>query len=328
MGIPSGLGAQLGIATESRYGTYAAPATFLEFTSESLRLAQNYVRTAGLRAGRLIQSENLHTTTTRTVSGDVQLDAMDQGLGKLLNLLHGNVVTPTRVTGGLYRQLHQVGTTAPTGKSLTVQVGRPAIDSTVHPFSYVGCKVVSATFTLARDGVVSVSFSIDGQDEDTRQVLGTATYAADAKPFNFIAAEVEFDDVLVADCVQQAVVTIPLALATDRFCIGAGALKKEPIPNALIAPTMALTMEFTSLAQQDAFVRSTRRKVELLCSGSNTSGTYGSALNFTAPSTVTTGEGPVVQGPDILTQEITMEIVDDGSGSPLDIEYISADAAL
>lgn len=327
----SGIGAQIGIGTESAYGTYQAPGTFNEFTSESLRRVNEYIRTAGLRAGRAFQSENLHEQTTRRVEGSVSMDVLDQGLGKWLNLLHPNTVTPASLTGGLYRQTHNLGNTGlsdPFGKSATIQVGRPDVSGTVRSFSYLGCKLGGATFSLERGGVVTAEFTVDGQDEVTNQSLGSATYAAAAKPLNFINADIEFDDVVLTDCVRSATVAITLPMDTERFCIGSGAVKKEPILNGPVAVEITLDMEFTSLTQHTAFTAATRRKIELLCSGSNTSGTYGSALNFTAASTVTTDATPVVEGPDILTQSVTLEVLDDGSTTPFVIEYLTADSSL
>ncbi|HYV17338.1 MAG TPA: phage tail tube protein [Conexibacter sp.] len=328
MGIPSGLGAQLGIATESTYGTYVAPTTFLKPTSESLQRTNNYVRTFGLGGGSLVQDASLHAQTTRTASGGIVLDVLDKGFGKLLNMLHGNVVTPAALTGGLFRQTHNIGLSAPTGKSLTVQVGRPDVGGTVQPFSYLGCKVTQLAFTLDLNGVVSVNVALDARDETTAQTLATATYATNAVPFNFTNASIEFDDVVLTDCVTSATITIPLPQKADRFGIGGGAVKKEPVVNAPLAATIALNLEFANLNQQTAFASNANRKLELNCTGSTTSGTYASALNFTAAATKTTDAGPVVAGPDVLMQQVLLEVVNTGSGTPLVIDYVGGDSAV
>lgn len=328
MAIPSGLGAQLGIATESSYGTYATPTTFLKPTSESIERANNYIRTFGLGGGSLVQDEDLHTQTTRAASGAIVLDVLDKGFGKFLDLLHGNTVTPTEVTAGLSAQEHEIGLSAPTGKSLTVQVGRPDVGGTVHPFSYLGCKVTQIAFTLELNGVVTANLTIDAQDETTTERLATATFETDAAPFSFINADIEVDDVLLTDCVRSATVTIPLALKVDRFGIGGGAVKKEPVPNAPMAPTIALDMEFSNLDQHRAFQDATTRKVALLCAGSTVVSSFNSGLNFTAAATKTTDAGAAVAGPDVLSQQVTLEVVHDGRDTPLVVEYVSVDAAV
>lgn len=328
MAIRSGIAAQLGIATETTVGTYAAPTTFIPFTSESLERSNEYIRTTALRAGRTFQAADLHTQTTHAVAGGIQFDAQDKGMGKFLNLLHGNVVTPTALTGGLLRQTHNIGLTDPYGKALTIQVGRPDVSGSVRAFSYLGCKVAAVTFGLETGGIVSTDWTIDGIDDTTAQALGAATYPTAAKTFTFQSASIEFDDVVITDCVRSAQVEITVPMATDRYCIGAGAIKKEQILNDQIAATITLDMEFSSLTQYAAFTASTRRKVELNCTGQNTSGTYTSALNFTAASTATTAASVEVDGPDVLTQTVTLEVLDNGSATPLVIDYISSDAAI
>jgi len=47
MAIRSGLGAQLGFAAESTYGTYVAPTRFLEFTTEGLDISQEPIASQG-----------------------------------------------------------------------------------------------------------------------------------------------------------------------------------------------------------------------------------------------------------------------------------------
>lgn len=329
MPVRSGVAAQLGIATEVTWGTYVAPATFLPFTSESLRLEKEYIRTAGLRAGRLAQSEALHVATTKSVAGGVSIDVLQKGMGKLLNLLHGNTVVPAQIAATTaYRQTHDIGTTDPFGKSLTIQVGRPDVGGTVRSFSYLGSKATQATFSLERGGVLTAEWEFDGKDEDTGQSLGAATYAAASIPFSFQSGNIEIDDVVLTDCIQSATVTVAIPQATDRYCISSSQTKKEPIQNGLVEITMDLEAEFASLTQHTAFVNATRRKVELICSQGDAGGSNPFKFAFTAAKTITTGAGPVVEGPDILTQALSVEVVDDGATAPLSIEVVSTDLTL
>ena len=94
----SGLGAQLGVAKEETYGTYKAPSRFLKFENESLALTRNAVETQVLEAGNLVQDKDLHNFVTKIVNGDISMPFFDQGMGILLNLLHGNTVEPAKVS--------------------------------------------------------------------------------------------------------------------------------------------------------------------------------------------------------------------------------------
>jgi hypothetical protein len=330
MSTSTGLSAQLGISVaETTYGTYVAPTTFVEFTSESLKLDKEYIRTAGIRAGRLGQSENLHVATTRSVSGGVSFDVQNKGFGKWLNLLHGDAVTPSSVGGGAYRQTHNIGTSAPDGKSATIQVGRPDVGGTVRPFSYLGCCISQAVFTLSQGGVVTVEFTIDGNDETTAQTIATASYATDSTPFIFNSGSIEFDDSVVTDCINSVKITINNPMASNRYCIGSGAVKKHPLQNGLTTVTAEVEAEFASLTQHAAFTAATRRKFELNCTGQAIGSATGvPALNFTMASTVATSSAPVVSGPDIISESITLEALDNGTDPLLVVDYTGGDSSL
>jgi hypothetical protein len=181
---------------------------------------------------------------------------------------------------------------------------------------------------MEKGGLLTAKWTVDFKDELTDQPLGTATYISGAIPFNFISSSVEFDDVAVADVVESASIKVTLPMKTDRHGIQASATKKEPIVNGLIGIEATIGMEFSSLAQHAAYTNATRRKFELISTHGDAGGGNPFKCAFTLPSTVTTGEGPVVEGPDVLTQELTLEGVDNGSAAPLTIEYVSTDTAL
>lgn len=329
MAVRSGVAAQFGVSTESSWGTYAAPTTFFPFTSEDIRRENEYIETAGLRASRLSQSSDLHTQTTHAAAGGFELDVLTKGMGKLFNQLHGNTVTPTQIASSTaYSQAHSIGLTDNYGKSLGIQVGRPDVGGTVRSFSYLGCKVAQVSFNLERGGVLTAQWSIDAKDEDTSQTLGTATYASGAQPFTFQSGSVEFDDVVLTDCVQSASIQVTIPYKDDRYCINSSAVKKEQIVNDLITVEASLNVEFASLTQHTAFVNATRRKLELICSQGDAGSSNPYKCAFTMASTVTTGEGPVVDGPDVLTQDLSIKALDNGSAAPLVIDYVSTDTAL
>lgn len=323
MAVATGVGAQLGIKAETTWGTAVTPDTFFAFTSESIAQQFDYIESKGLQAGALGQKSNLHVQTTTSVEGAVNLDVTTAKHGAWFNMLHGNTVTPTTPGGGTKSRLqtHNIGSTDPVGKGLTVQVGRPDVGGTVRPFTYAGCKVASVTYSCDRGGTLTASYNLVGKSETTGTSLASATYSY-GKPFNFTQGSIELDDTVLTDCVRSASVTVTLPMATDRYCIGGGAYRKEPVVNDLVSVDVALECEFTSLTQQTAFVNATRRKLEL--NFTDTAAIEGSLypyLFFTVASTVATGAGPTVQGPDVLTQSLTLKGLDDGTNPLLKIEY-------
>ena len=329
MPVRSGVAAQIGVVPETTVGTYVVPTTFYPFTSESLSLEKEYIRTAGLRSGRVSQSADLHVATTRAAAGSLEMDVLSKGMGKLLNLLHGNTVTPIIIGATTaYTQTHAIGLTDPFGKALTIQVGRPDVGGTIRAFSYLGSKLMGATFNLERGGVLTSEWNFDAMDESTGQALAAATYPSAAIPFSFQSGSIEFDDVVLTDCIRSASIEVTLPHETERYCIGSSAIKKEPILNGLVGIEATLEAEFASLTQHTAFTAATRRKLELICSQGDAGGGNPFKFAFTMPSTVTVSSGPTVEGPDVLTQELTVEALDNGSAAPLTIEVVSTDTAL
>lgn len=328
----SGIAAQLGIATEEEYGVYEAPATFLPFTSESLALTKEYIRSQGLRAGRLVQAKTLHLDTTRTVGGDVSLEFFNQGMGKLLNLLHGEEVAPAEIEGTspkAYKQVHKVGLVSPFDKSLTLQVGRPDTGGTVRAFSYLGCKLVTASLAVESGGVTSLNLTFDGQDEDTGEALGEATYDTDAVPFTFQQVVAKVGGSEVAN-VRSITFNIEIPQSTDRYHLGNEGLKDQPIANELIAVTADATLEFSSLSDHERFTGASTAKLETIATGASIDSEP--ATNFkatlTAPAAKQVSSSPTVQGPDIITQDVSFECLDNGTEAPLTIETVSTDSAL
>lgn len=328
MPLRSGLGAQLGIATETTYATFVPPATFFPFTSEGLTLEKSYVRSQGLRANRMFQAQDLHVGTTRTVSGPVVMELLTKGMGKWFNQLHGNTVTPVQQAATTaYLQTHDIGTSSPDGKSLSVQVGRPDTGGTVRAFSYRGCKVLGATINLESGGLSTVTWNLDGRDESTADALGSATYATNALPFNFTQGVVEVADVAIAN-VRSISIEISLPSATDRYHLGNAGVKDQPFTNAIAEVTANATLEFSSLTDHTRFTAETVAKLELNLTGSLIASTYYNSCNFTLNAAKQTSSGPTVDGPDILTTDVSFEGLDNGSTAPLSIQYQSTDTAL
>lgn len=329
----SGLGAQLGIATEAEYGKFKAPTRFLPFETESLELDKNYVKSAGLRAGRLVQAKNLHRATTRTAAGDFNLEYLDQGMGILWNQLHGNAVVPAKQEGAeksglVYKQVHEIGLTDPFGKSLTVQVGRPDTGNTVRPFSYLGCKIVEFKISIEANGTAMLTVSVDGQDETTAEALGVATYDADTLPFTFEQMAAKIGGEAVAN-VRSIDITIAVASNTERYHLGGKGVKDQPIVNELVAVTADAELEFANLNDHNRYKNEEVVKLELLGTGAAI-GEKGEKFesNIEATAAKQVSSGPTVDGPDVLTQDVTFECLDEGEKAPLIATIFSTDSAL
>jgi hypothetical protein len=326
----SGLGAQLGVAAETKYGEFKVPTRYFPFESESLALDKTYVKSAGLRAGRMAQAQNLHRGTTRTVGGDFTMEFLDQGMGILLSLLHGNKVTPTKIeekSKELFKQVHEIGLVDPFGKSLSVQVGRPDTANTVQPFSYVGCKLVEFKISIESGGTAMLTVTVDGKDELTSEALGEAAYDADALPFTFQQMVAKIKGEQVAN-VRSIEIGIALGQNTERFHLGNKGVKDEPIVNELLAVTADATLEFSGLTDHNRFKSEEVVKLELEGTGAELKEGDTFRADFEAPAAKQISSSPTVDGPDVLTTDVTFECLDSGTKAPLIVEYLSTDSAL
>lgn len=337
MATRSGISAQLGFATESAYGSGAVASRFLPFENESLALTPNYHTSTGLRGGRLVQAARLRKQTTRGVAGSIEMELFNQGMGALLNLLHGTTVTPEEVESGVFKQVHPIGTGDPFGKSATIQIGRPDTgEGVVRAFNYLGCKITSITFKVEAGGSMMVTMEIDGADEKLAAVipLAEATYDADASPFLFGSNDASVGtSVEIGGEAAGNVLSLELKLGvpqkTDRYFLGAGGVKGEPIANALMPLECNATLEFQSMADHERFRDSDSFALAVDAVGDligESSKRF--ECNFDAPSCLQTASSPVIAGPDVVQQNVAFMLDDNEEEAPLSITYQSSDNAL
>lgn len=327
----SGLGAQLGLATEEEYGVFKAPSRFFPFESESLALDKNRIKSGGLRAGRFAQFAKLNRATTRTVAGDFVMNLFDQGMGVLFNQLHGETIVPAKQaekSEEVFKQVHPIGLSDPFDKSMTVQVGRTDTGDTANAFSYLGCKLVEVKISVDAQGLVMITCSVDGQDEDLEEELGEAAYDADAQPYAFdeVAAEIESE---AAANVRSMEWTIAIGQNTERYNLGNSGVKDQPIVNEFIEITCDATLEFATIEDHKRYTEEGEFALAMSATGAEI-GEEGEKFKFSlaAPTAIQEASSPTVDGPDIITQDVTFTCNDDGSEAPLTATILSTDSAI
>lgn len=328
MAIPSGLASQLGVAVETSYGVVVTPAAFFEFDSESMGSQPNFLTSSGLRAGRMSRPVGRHKQTTRDGGGSVTMKVPNKGFGKFLNLLHGNTVTPAQQGAtAAYLQTHNIGTTAPIGKSLTMQIGKPDVAGVVQPFTYPGSKVTQAAFSMATGGELMVTLDIDANDEITSTGLATASYPSGLASLDFTGGNVTISGTTIG-LVSACNFTVPLPQKVDRFGLGAGALKAEPIPNDYLLASGDMTMEFNGLQAYNNFRNNTTVVVTLDFLGATIASTFKEELKFVLNATHEVGSSPQIGGPDVTEITFPFEVYDDGTNAPVICTYQSTDTTL
>ncbi|MEU0991932.1 phage tail tube protein [Streptomyces sp. NPDC005953] len=328
MAIGSGLGAQVGIAAESSYGTFTAPTKFIEFTKESLQLKKTTAQSAGIAAGRLIPLSSRRVVTQRQASGSLEMEVTNKAMGVLLQSLMGTTVTPVQQAAtAAYLQTHLLADVA--GKSLVIQKGVPLTTGTVTDKSFVGCKVVSAEFSCENGGMLVASFEIDAKDCDETQTLAVATYPA-MSPFHFGQMSVKtgtYASEAALDGIRKVSLKIERPQATERFYAGQSGLKKEPISNDQVKVTGSLEGDYVSTLLDDLHTSDGATSFVWDFTGPIIALTHAERITFKLPAIRLDDAPPTVEGFDVIKPTFNFTGLDDGT-NPMAIEYMSTDVTL
>ncbi|MGV9755437.1 phage tail tube protein [Streptomyces tricolor] len=328
MAIGSGLGAQLGIAAESTYGTFVAPTKFLEFTKESLVLKKTTAQSTGIASGRLMALSSRRVVTRKEVSGSIDLEVTNKGQGLLLQALMGTSVTPVQQGAtAAYLQTHTLADTA--GKSLTVQKGVPLTSGTVTDKTFLGCKVTSAEFSCEVGGMLTATYEFDGKDCDEGQTLAAASYS-NMSPFHFGQMAVKsgtFGAETALDGIRKVSVKIERPQDTERFYANQAALKKEPITNDLVRITGTLETDYVSTALDDLHTSDAATSLVWEFTGPLIAATFYETFRITLAAVKLDEGPPVVDGYGVVKPTFNFTALYDGTNLPK-IEYISTDTAL
>lgn len=325
MAIGSGVGAQLGIATESTFNTPVAVSRFYEFTSESFNYNKTTAVGMGLRAGGVIPRAQRRVVTTTDVSGDIALDLPTRGLGLLLAHAMGSFPTATTVASGVYSYTFTLGDTY--GKSFTSQVGVPQYGGTVTPKTMGGCKVNSFDLEVSSAGLATGKFSVDGSSLSTSTSLATASYSPSTGIFHFAQGAITVDGVAVAN-IKDFSVSVDNSLKVDRYNLGSAGLKQEQIINGFRKVSGKVTAEFTDTTLLAKFIADTTTSIALTFTGNTIASTYKDTLSISLSAVKFDGELPQVGGPEAIDVNFTFEAYDNGTDAPLTIVYQTGDAAL
>ncbi|MEU9380000.1 phage tail tube protein [Streptomyces sp. NPDC048279] len=328
MAIGSGLGAQLGIAAESSYGTFVASSKFLEFTKESLALKKTTGQSAGVAAGRMLPLSSRRVITRKEVQGSIDLEVANKGMGLLFQSLMGTSVTPVQqVATTAYLQTHTLADTA--GKSLCIQKGVPLTTGVVTDKTFLGCKVVSAEFSCEVGGMLTATFEFDGKDCDETQTLAVASYS-NMSPFNFSQMGLKtgtYNSETALDGIRKVSCKIERKMDVDRFYANQSALKKEPISNDLVAITGSIETDYTGTTLDDLHTSDGATSMVWEFLGPIIASTYAETFRIRLPAIKLDEGPPVIDGFGVVKPTFSYTGLYDGTNLPV-IEYMSTDVTL
>jgi len=149
------------------------------------------------------------------------------------------------------------------GKSLTVQVGKPDIGGVVRSFSYLGCKITQAQVSAAVNEYAMMNLSFYGNHLDTAQTLGTASYPTGLTPFDFTKGTVTL--AAAGFDVKEFDFTIDNGYAVDRHFLRTTTPErsKEPLESTRREITGSMVADFTDLTALNRFINGTEAALVL-----------------------------------------------------------------
>lgn len=330
MAVGSGIGASVGVSAETTYGTYVAPARFVEARSFSVKKVQNVQSLTGVAAGRAAPVDEVVTTTAATAN--IQADVTRKGWGLFLAQLTGSSTAPViQAATAAYLQTHAL--TDNFGKSLTVQAGLPNTAGTVLPMTALGCKTVSAEFSCGVDEMLQANLEFDGRSFTEGQTLAAPSYTAANMPFHFGEMSLKLG-AFGAEAVVQGVrkVTVNVARGQDvgRFYGGNLGLKSEPIWNEMAMVTGSVEIDLVNKADfLDRYTGHTSTSLVWEFVGPTAiASTYFPTFRISCPKVYFNGDIPEVGGPDVLKTTIPFTAFLDVTNGLATATYMSTDTAV
>jgi hypothetical protein len=179
----SGMSGQLGIKTESVYGTGVTVDLFDPgYLSGNPTRDQPPLISKGIRAGR--RTPKCISTGPKTVEGSISKELYTAPLATYLRHMFGTIAT----TGsGPYTHTASPGTL--NGKSFTAQFGIAGTGGTVHPFTFTGTKIEKWSLKAESGEIAMLDLDFVAKDYVTATALATASYPTDC-PFTFVHGSV------------------------------------------------------------------------------------------------------------------------------------------
>lgn len=317
MALAGGLAAQFGMVDEATFNTPITVTRFLEFNNETLDHTINRIASSGLRVNRRVLRSSQWVPGEQNVTGDVEFEVQQQGMGLLFKHMLGSVASSQPSAGTaptVWEHKFTVGQLD--GKSFTCQIGAGDASGTQRAFTYSGCKIAKWDLSVQLDGLLLLKPTIDGASEATNTALAAATYAASTAPLSFAGATITLPNSAVGN-VSKFDLTGDNGLDLARyFMSGSGsATKKEQLESGLRSYAGTVDVEFDDLSAYNLFVNGTVGQMTAFFEGANIASTYNYALEITLPAVRFDGKTPDVAGPGIITTSLPYVCLDDGAGT-------------
>ncbi len=284
--MPGGADGQIGWAGETTPGTAVTVDTFLPIRSENIKQAIEYLDTQTISARKVLR---LTKPGAKTVEGGFTTELPNTDIALLMKHMFGSVATT-----GAGPYVHTFTPGDLTGEALTIQVGRPASDGTVHPFTYAGCKVGGWTISASTGEIATLEATVIGMSETTVAALAPASYDTSWAPFVFTEASLTIGGTSVGTVRDLSLEADNVIEARHRL---GSASSKQPLEIGLRGYTGTITTDFDDLTHYNLFVNGTESAVVATF-------TNGTEIIEITMNVQFTGETPELSGFELLGQTL------------------------
>lgn len=317
---------QLGVVDESTYGTAVTVTRFFEYESENIQ--ETYGRTEGdpLRVGSSFLREDRFTPYFAGAAGTIQMAVLTKGFGYWLEHMMGTVGTTGPAETDAYTHTGSEGSLV--GDSFTCQVNRPFHPSgTNQAFTYSGGKISKWTLSNSVEGNLLLDLDVDFQKVATDVALATASYPSGMEPLSWVGGYVTIGGSNYD--VTEFSLEVDNGLNVDRRQIRANPLKKEPTAGRR-SGAFSLSADFDSLTNRNRAAADTQAGALATLTGVWRGPTLlGTTIYPEFSVSVEAARfdewSGATEGADAITQSLSGVVRYDGSTSPVEVTYVSAD---
>ena len=259
MGLRSGMLAQVGIKTETTWGTPVTPDRFTPLISESVTEKIARMESAGIAPGVRVLRSAQWAAGDVEISGDLGFELYQQGMGLWFRHMFGAVST-----SGSNPYTHTFTPGDLTDDFFTLQIGKPDVSGTVQPFTYTSCSVTEWELAAKAGELVTLGVSVVGKSLATGTSLASASYGTGSgTPFTYLHSSVSVAG--SSANVKEITLKGNNGLKTDRRFVGSQYIS-QPVEAALREYTGEATVEFESLTQMNYFRNATENALVLTIS--------------------------------------------------------------
>lgn len=335
--LASGLGSSVGFGVESVFGTAVTPTNHMPVTSQALSLDVEHIMSEGIVAGRAVQQSSRYVVNKKGASGDIEFDALANGMGLLLRHMIGDerayATTKSTVTTGVYSYSFRPGSLM-TSSSLTWQLGVADRGGTVRTGNVPGAVISEWEVSNEIDGLLSTNLSIAGRDwVPSASDITSVSYPTGTELFSFAGGAATVGG--TAAEIRSFSLSCSHGLDLERYKIASSTLRSQPVQAAMREITGSVEMEFgagpgtwATDSLLDKYRAGTTVALVATWTGATAiSGTYYPSISFSIPKALITAATPTVEGPDMVMQTIEFMALEDSANNvePLTVTYQSSE---